>query len=132
MRHKKASRHKKLARRSRQRRHARRLGRVTSNTTVYSAAAWWRDNDPSMQVAALDPKVAEKMIHKMMKDEAKSAYDEESAYDDAKYDSVDDAMDRIAWSGVHAFAVKDLTSERDRAEAIEELTNNGYFYPETP
>jgi hypothetical protein len=123
---KKLSRHKKLARGARQRRHARHLGRITGNTTVYSAAAWWRDSDPSMQVAALNQKIAKEMISVMMKEEA------ERAYDDAIYDSVDDAMDHIAWSGVHAFALKDLTSDRDRDEAIQELQDHGYFYPETP
>jgi hypothetical protein len=98
--------------------------KITKNTTVYSVAAWWRDSDPSMQAVALTAKRAEKEIESLMKDAAKSAYD-----DDDSYESVDDAMDDIRWSGVHAFALGDLASARELDEAISDLEDNGVWYP---
>ncbi len=98
--------------------------KITKNTTVYSGAAWWRDSDPSMQAVALTAKRAEKEIESLIKNTAKRAYD-----DDDSYESVDDAMDDIRWSGVHAFALGDLASARELDEAISDLEDNGVWYP---
>ena len=100
--------------------------KITRNTTVYSAAAWWRDNDPSMQVVALDARTAKKLIGELIDEAAERAYDDES------YDSVEEAQDAIAWSGVHAFALGDLAKGRELAEAIPDLEDRGYWYAPTP
>lgn len=79
-----------------------------------------------MGVAGFDKKVVENKIHEQMKEEA------ERAYDDELYDSVDDAMDGIAYYGISKFTVKDLVSDRQLPEAVQDLRDNGYFYPEMP
>jgi hypothetical protein len=66
------------------------------------------------------------VLHEMMKNEAKSAYDGEL------YDSVSDAMDGIAYYGIHKFALKDIVSARELPEAIREINDLGYYYPEMP
>lgn len=97
--------------------------KITKNTMVYSGAAWWPDSDPSMQAVALTAKRAEKELWSLMKDAARDAYD------DGAYDSSDDALDDIKWSGIHAFALGDLASPREMDEAISDLENNGVWYP---
>ena len=97
--------------------------KVTKNTTVYSAAAWWRENDPSMGAVALTAERAKKEIFSQMKDAAKDAYHEGS------YKRLRDAQDAIAWSGVSPFALKDLASDRELEEAIDDLEDNGVWYP---
>ena len=67
--------------------------KVTKNTTVYSAAAWWRESDPSMQAVALTPERAKKEIFSQIKSAAKNAYH------DGSYERLRDAEDAIAWSG---------------------------------
>lgn len=102
------------------------MARVTKNTKVYTASAWWRDNDPSMQVVALAAKEAKSKIVEMMEDAAQEAYDDES------YESVSDALSALAWSGVHAFSLGDLAKGRELEEAISELEGLGYWYAPTP
>ena len=126
-------RHKKIARHARRRKHARRhVGHIGSNTKVYSAAAWWRDSDPSMQVIALDEGVCKKQIKELMKEEAEHVFEHDSAYDNGRFEDADDALNGIAWSGVHAVSLGSLVSDRELEEAIHELRDNGYYYPETP
>jgi hypothetical protein len=123
---KRQARHQRIASKSRRRRHAARGGRITGNTTVYVAGAGWRDNDTSMQVIGMDKAVVQKQIDALMKEEAKRGYDDES------YDSVSDAMDGIAYYGVSTFALKDIVSARELPEAIREINDLGYYYPEMP
>ncbi|MDO8681565.1 MAG: hypothetical protein Q7R30_23875 [Acidobacteriota bacterium] len=100
---------------------------ITGDTTVYSAAAWWRECDPSMQVIALSSAVAQKKIHALMKVEATSARD------DGSFRSVQQALGDIKWTGPdHAFKLKDLVSARELPNAIRDLENAGYYYPEMP
>lgn len=132
----KLARHKKLAKKSRARRAARPRTAITSNTTVYSASAWHRNYDPSMQVIALNKKDCEAKIYQMMQEEAQNVADENLMYDEgdelSRERAVEEALDDIAWSGVHAFSIGDLVSGRELDEAIRELKSSGYFYPETP
>jgi len=126
---KRQARHQKIASKSRRRRHAAHAGgsgRITGDTTVYVASAGWRDNDTSMQIIGMDKVVVSRVLHEMMKNEAKSAYDGEL------YDSVSDAMDGIAYYGIHKFALKDIVSARELPEAIREINDLGYYYPEMP
>jgi hypothetical protein len=100
--------------------------KIDGNTIVYSAAAWWRDNDPSMQAVALTSKRVEKEIEKQMREAARWARD------DGNYETIREALGDIAWSGVHTFALKDLASSRELREAIDELEDSGVWYPPTP
>ncbi len=121
---KRHSRHQKIAVRARRRRHAAHAGRITGNTTVYVSSAGWRDNDTSMQVVGTNKAVVSKLIHKMMEEAAERAYDEES------YASVDDAMDGIAYYGIHKFTLKDIIPRpSELLEAIREIGDLGYYYP---
>lgn len=97
--------------------------KITGNTTVYSATGWWRDSDPSMGAVALTAKKAQSKCEALMKDAARSARD------DGSYRTINAALDDIAWSGVHAFALKDLASSRELGEAVADLENQGYWYP---
>lgn len=97
--------------------------KITKNTTVYTASAWWSQHDPSMQVVATSNKVAEKKIYAMMQEAAKEAYDDEM------YDSMEESLDALRWSGVHAFSLGDLASALELDEAISELTDNGVWFP---
>lgn len=97
-----------------------------ADSTVYSATAWWTDSDPSMAVVATTAKKAEWAIRKMMREEARRAWDDES------YDRLYQAEDDIHWSGVHAFALSDLASKREMDEAIQALNDDGIWYPPTP
>ena len=100
---------------------------VDADTTVYSAAAWWQDGDPSMQAVALTPKRAEREIDKMMKSAARDARD------DGSYRSISDALEDIGWSGVHSFRLGELAGGRERAleQARRALEEDGVWYPET-
>jgi hypothetical protein len=93
---------------------------------VYTASAWWRGSEPSMQVVARQAKVAEKKIKELMKEAAKEAYE------DGSYDSFEEAEDALAWSGVHAFSLGDLAKGRELVEAASELEDLGYWYPPMP
>ena len=105
--------------------HAKSRGPITGDTTVYSAAAWWRDSDPSMQAVALTQKKAKTEIFKQMKDAARMARDDES------YPSINAALDAIAWSGVHPMNLKTIAgSGAELEQAIADLENNGVWYPE--
>lgn len=103
------------------------MAKVGANTKVYSATAWWRDSDPSMQVVALTSKKAEDEIEKLMVEEAQHVFDMSEPED---YETVDELLDEIAWSGVHAFSLGDLASKRELNTAIRELEDNGVWYPE--
>lgn len=102
------------------------MAKVNKNTTVYSAAAWWRDSDPSMQAVALTAKRAEKEIEKLMRESARMARD------DGSYKYMTEALDDIAWSGVHPFKLGDLAVPRELDSAIDDLEDRGVWYPETP
>ena len=78
-----------------------------------------------MQAVCLTPKRAELEIFKQMKDSARSARD------DGSYRTISEAMDGIAWSGVHPMKLSDLASARELDNAIAELTEQGVWYPET-
>jgi hypothetical protein len=99
--------------------------RINGDTTVYSASAWWRDNDPSMQVVSLSERKAETELHKLMKEAARDARDSDL------YNTITAALDDIRWSGVHAFALRDLASARELDEAIADLEARNVWYPPT-
>jgi Fe-S cluster assembly scaffold protein SufB len=101
------------------------MAKINAKTTVYSAAAWWRDSDPSMQAVALTAKRAQQKCEALMKHAAREARDDES------YKSIVAALDDIAWSGVHTFKLGDLASSRELDDAIQDLEDNGVWYPET-
>jgi hypothetical protein len=105
--------------------HAKTRAPITGDTTVYSAAAWWRDSDPSMQAVALTHKKAETEIRKQIKDAARTA-----ARDDESYPSINAALDDIAWSGVHPMRLGALASARELEQAIADLEDSGVWYPE--
>ena len=98
------------------------------------AGAGWRDSDTSMGVCGLDKAVVSKKIHEMMKEEAERAYEEgeEFDYGGEQFGSVRDAMSGIAFYGVSTFALKDIVSARELPEAIREINDLGYYYPEMP
>lgn len=98
--------------------------KLSDASTVYTASAWWRESDPSMQVVTLTAKKAQTLITKMMRQAARDAYNDES------YDTIRAAESAIAWSGVHAFALKDLASSRELNRAIDDLEADGVWYPE--
>lgn len=101
------------------------MAKINKNTKVYSAAAWWRDSDPSMQAVALTAKRAQQKCEELMK------YAAREARDDGSYKTIVAALDDIAWSGVHAFSLGDLASSRELDDAIRDLEDNGVWYPET-
>lgn len=103
------------------------MAKIGANTKVYSAAAWWRDSDPSMQAVALTASRAQQEIEKMMVEEAQHVFDMSEPED---YETVDEVLDDIAWSGVQAFSLGDLASKRELVTAIRELEDNGVWYPE--
>ena len=134
---KRQARHQKIASKSRRRRHAARGGRITGNSTVWASSAGWRDNDTSMQVIGMDKGLVSKKIHEMMVMEARSALDEDEERDyvsgsGRRFGITEDAMDAIAYYGIHKFTLKDIVSARELPEAIRELSDNGYYYPEMP
>ena len=111
-----------MATRALRRRYQRHTKKVTGRTTVYSASAWWPDNDPSEQVIALNAATAERMIHNLMKDaEQREIEDRDEG----------ESTPAMRWSGVHSFALADLVRERHLKEAIRDLKDHGYTYPET-
>lgn len=99
------------------------LGVIPSETPVYTASAWWRDSDPSMQVVTLTRRRTEELIEEMM---AEAAHD---AYDDGSYEDADEALDDIAWSGVHASKLGDLATSDELEEAALALESDGVWYP---
>jgi hypothetical protein len=103
------------------------MAKINANTKVYSATAWWRDSDPSMQVVALTSKKAQEEIDRMMVDQAQDVFDMSEPED---HETVDEILDEIAWSGVHAFSLGDLASKRELANAIRDLEDIGVWYPE--
>lgn len=96
---------------------------ITGATHVWSAAAWWPDSDPSMQVVALTAKRADSALDKLMKEAARYASDDES------YPSAAAAYRDIRSSGAHPFALKDLASGRELVEAVQALEEDGVWYP---
>ena len=138
---KRQARHQKIASKSRRRRHAAHAahdahaggsGRITGDTTVYVASAGWRDSDVSMQVIGLDKAVVSKIIHEMMKYEAQRAHgaDEDLDYDYGKglrFGTTDDALNEIAFYGIHKFALKDIVPQpNDLRYVIREIGAKGY------
>ena len=105
------------------------MAKIGANTKVYSAAAWWRDSDPSMQAVALTSQRARNEIDKLMVEEAQHVFDSSEPED---YETVDEVLDEIAWSGVHAFSLGDLASgsKRELDGAIRDLEEYGVWYPE--
>jgi hypothetical protein len=97
--------------------------KIGPSTTVYVAAAWWHDSDPSMGIVATTERRAESKINALMEDAARSARD------DGSYRTIVSAMDDIGWSGVHADKLSDVASGREMEEAIRDLEEDGYWYP---
>ena len=87
--------------------------------TVYVASAWWRDCDPSVSVIALSPEVARAQIEDAMREMVKDGDGED---------------DDVAWSGVHAWSLRQAfggTFGRiHRDELKDDLRARGYAYPE--
>lgn len=98
---------------------------VDKNTQVWSAAAWWPDSDPSMQAVALTAKRAEAGLEKLMREAARWAWEDES------YPTKAAAYRAIRSSGPHSFKLNDLTSSREKDEAVQALEDDGIWYPPT-
>jgi len=103
-------------------------GIITPETVVYSAAAWWRDSDPFTSVVALDKKRAEDLIEESMQEEADRAADS----DDEGGRTVEDFLDDIRWSGVHAEKLGTLAPDDEFEKAADALIEDGYWRPELP
>jgi len=97
--------------------------KINGNTVIYSAAIWWSESDPFLNVIATTAKKADAAANKMMRDQAKDAYKS-----DDFYESADAALDALHWSGVHAFALKDLATGRELEDTIQELSDNGVAF----
>ncbi len=97
---------------------------VTAETVVYSAAIWWRDCDPMYNVVATTAKACEREAMRMLRGEARDAYDSE--FDDPR--TISDYLDDLCWSGVHQFTLSDLASGRELSEAIGDLNATGAAY----
>ncbi len=99
---------------------------ITPESTVYVSSAAWRDNDNFVSVVSTTAKKAKSACHKAMRDAARQAVD------DGSYETIRDAMDGIAWYGVHSFKLKDVVSERELDEAMDRLGDSFDYYAETP
>ena len=97
--------------------------RVTSSSIVYTASAWWPDNDPSMGVITTTEAKAKSAMKKLMREEARRAYDDES------YPTIREAETDIRWSGIHTFSLKDLVSGREMDDAIRDLESDRTLLP---
>lgn len=106
-----------------QERAGRRGKRIDKDTIVYVAAAWWRHSEPSMRVVATTERRAEKEIERQMRDAARDARD------DGSYKTISGALDDIAWSGVHAEKLSATADEWEMGEAIQQLEEDGVWYP---
>ncbi len=115
---------KSLTPKPKSRRGSRKKELITGETTVYTAAAWWRDSDPSMQAVCLTAKKCASSINEQMRESARSARD------DGSYNSIHAALDGIAWSGVHAISLGDIATGHELEQAIRDLEENGCWYPE--
>lgn len=89
---------------------------------VYAATIWWRDNDPLVTIVATTAAKAKTKAIQAMKEEARQAYESE------QFDKLYQAQDALAWSGVHAFDLKDLASDREYEEALDDLQSRGFAY----
>ena len=89
---------------------------------VYAATIWWRDNDPLLTIVAKTVAKAKTKAMQAMKEEARQAYDSE------QFDTLREANSALAWSGVHAFDLKDLAVGREYNEALEDLKSRGFAY----
>jgi len=98
---------------------------ITPDSTVYSAAAWWSDNDPFAGVVATTKKKAERAMKKLIWVEAQSIRDNSDEPVTLKSLYAD-----IGWSGVHAWALKDIVSGRNLTEAVRDLNDSGVYYSE--
>ncbi len=94
--------------------------------TVYSAAIWWRNCDPFLQVVGIDAAEVEKTALDAMNDAVEEAYEDSEPEDER---TADDYADDICWSGVCAFALDALhLSESERAEVLA----GDIVYPDLP
>jgi hypothetical protein len=91
---------------------------------VYVASAWWRYSDPFVTIVGKTADAVEKAIHRVMKEEASEAVDSES------YDSIDDALDEIAWSGVHPEKLETLTHSSEAESVKDTLKRSSVAYLE--
>lgn len=89
---------------------------------VYAATIWYRDNDPLLTVVAKTAAKAKTKSLQALKLEARRAYNNE------EFDQLYQAQNALAWSGVHAFDLKDLASGREYSEALADLKSNGFTY----
>ena len=97
---------------------------VKPDTTVYSAAIWWRDSDPIFNVVATTWKACERYAMKAMRQEARDAYHEQ--YSEPR--TLSDLMDDVCWSGVCPFELSDLATGRELEDAIQDLNASGVCY----
>lgn len=101
--------------------------KVTSSTKVWSAAAWWRDCDPSEAVVALTERSCRRKIEAAMRDMARRACED----DDDGECSEEDYLDDVMWAGrCYKEPLREAVSERQLGEAIAALEADGVFYPD--
>ena len=102
--------------------------RVTPNTKVWTAAAWYRGCDPSEAVVALTERVCRRKIEAAMREMAKRACEDD---DDGR--SAEDYLDNVRWEGqCYKEPLREAVSARQLEEAAAALEADGVFYPDLP
>lgn len=122
----------------------RKAAAVTDDTTVYTAAAWWRFSDPFIHVVAPSKEGAESAIQDAIDEEVEIGLDgeidawtvdhpgEELGHDELT-ELREKVEEEIAWSGVfpERFGDVEFWNEEEKERAREELEVGEVFYPET-
>ena|SRR3989344_6430285 len=101
---------------------------ITADSTVYLAGAGWRYSDASMGCIATTAKKAESECFKQMREEAKTARDDD--WNERPRPTIASKLSEIAYYGVHAEKLRDIVSERSLSEKIRDLNEDGYTYPD--
>ncbi len=105
-------------------------GTITPETIVYSAAAWWHDNEPFVHIVALDEKRVEDLIQESMVEEARRAVDAGEPEDDEEELTVDDYLNNINWGGVKRQTLGKLAISGEFEKAAIALIEDGVWYPD--
>lgn len=123
--------------------------KVTTETTVYVASAWWTDNDPFTSCIALDAETCEKELDASIDEMAEVWVDQvfnsegaELNMDPEEWEALSESEQEeqaknyvdsnIRWSGVSTFTLGDLLDGRELEVAIAELEDFGYYFPDLP